>query len=34
MRELRFTVFGHVVSNLDIIDEIAAGDEMIKVWVE
>jgi len=30
----KHTVFGQVVSGLDVIDKIRKGDKMIKVWVE
>ena len=30
----KHTVFGQVVSGLEVIDKIRAGDKMIKVWIE
>ena len=30
----KHTVFGQVVSGDEVIDQIQAGDQMIKVWVE
>jgi peptidyl-prolyl cis-trans isomerase B (cyclophilin B) len=30
----KHTVFGQVVSGLDVVDKIRKGDKMVKVWVE